>query len=162
MVEQYASVRGANGFMPFTLGKIDTYVIGGPFRNFETAKHIVRVETGAALKGVLMAEELGYLPKDVFVPTVDFQTPEVKDVRKALMQSIALMAVGHQLYVGCMGGIGRTGLFLAALAKIMGTEDPVAYVRSHYIPHAVETEAQQQFIADLKVEDIQKWARLVV
>ena len=55
-----------------------------------------------------------------------------------------------------MGGIGRTGLFLAALAKLSGEKDPVAYVRKHYMPHAVETQQQQDFIKNLKVWDL-RW-----
>ena len=53
--------------------------------------------------------------------------------------------------VGCMGGIGRTGLMLALLAKSFGEEDPVRYVRATYYSHAVETAAQKQFIAEFKV-----------
>lgn len=161
MKEQYASIAGAHGFLPFKLGGIDTYVVGGPYRYFAEMQRVIRREVRGQFAGVCMAIELGRLPHSIFVPTRDFSIPEVSDMRKALMQSIALMASGKQLYVGCMGGIGRTGLFLAALAKIMGVDDPVAYVRSHYMPHAVETQEQQDFIRALPVEDISKWAKMI-
>ena len=48
------------------------------------------------------------------------------------------------LHVGCRAGIGRTGLFLACLARAAGVEgDALDYVRRHYLPHAAETEEQQ-------------------
>jgi len=156
MVEQVAMIAGSNGYMPFALGKISTLVIGGPYMRF-----VDRQQTRLPLVGVLMAEELRDVDYTIFVPTRDFSIPLMRLFRKGLMQSIAQMAIGNQLYVGCMGGIGRTGLFLAGLAKIMGVEDPVGYVREHYIPHAVETEAQKDFIRALKVEDIRKWAKII-
>lgn len=157
--EQIASLAGANGSMPFQLGAISTYVIGGPFRNFEKRRPGMGTPD---LIGVCMAEELlGSCRHDIAVPTRDFDVPKVADVRRALVQLIAQMAIGRQAYVGCMGGIGRTGLLLAALAKIMGVEDPVAYVREHYIPHAVETQKQQDYIRDLPVDDIRRWAKFV-
>ena len=43
-----------------------------------------------------------------------------------------------------MGGWGRTGLFLALLAKVCGVENPVTYVRENYSPRAVETTDQHR------------------
>ena len=60
--------------------------------------------------------------------------------------------------MGCMGGIGRTGLMLSLLAKAFGVEDPVAYVRKHYYSHAVETKEQRQFIADFAIPLSVRWA----
>lgn len=42
--------------------------------------------------------------------------------------------------------MGRTGLFLAILAKAVGFNDPVAYVRKHYYNHAVETAEQAKYV----------------
>jgi protein-tyrosine phosphatase len=48
------------------------------------------------------------------------------------------------VHVGCRAGIGRTGLFLACLARAAGVEgDPIAHVRAQYDPHAAETAAQE-------------------
>ncbi len=158
MNEQVGSLPGANGFMPFQFSNINGWVIGGPYRVF--VKYKQRTEQRRII-GVLMAQELSNMPHDIYIGARDFSTPDMKAFRRGLMQSIARMASGDQLYVGCMGGIGRTGLFLAGLAKIMGTEDPVGYVRMHYLSHAVETEEQQDFITDLRVDDIQRWARMI-
>jgi protein-tyrosine phosphatase len=144
-----------NGKMPFKLGRLDTVVVGGPFRNFEEFSDL------HPAVGVLMAEELAHLDHTIFVPTRDFSTPRVKDFRRGLMMGLAQIAQGRMIYVGCMGGIGRTGLYLAGLAKIMGAKDPVGYVRSHYLPSAVETTDQQAFIADLEVELFRKWAQFL-
>ena len=56
-----------------------------------------------------------------------------------------------------MGGWGRTGLFLALIAKVCGEKDPVAYVREHYAPHAVETKDQQAYVESFDVAALQRW-----
>ena len=73
---------------------------------------------------------------------------------------------GGQLHVGCFGGTGRTGLYLAGMAKVMPEYrrkmhrpqfDPVLYVRKQYLSHSVETLEQKEFIRDLDVSDIVSW-----
>jgi len=151
-----ARVAGSNGEMGFQLGMLKTSIVGGPYRN-KPADYI----------GVKMAKEIP-LPCFVDVPTVDFSVPDVAEFKRGLMQAIMAMTTGKPLYVGCMGGIGRTGLFLAGLAKIQieyrkfqhragRGEDPVLYVRDQYIPHAVETKQQQEYIKNLDVSDIVRW-----
>jgi hypothetical protein len=58
---------------------------------------------------------------------------------------------GQRVEVGCLGGHGRTGTALAWLAILTGqsAETAVEWVRENYCPHAIETSAQEQFIADL-------------
>lgn len=138
---------GANGTMPFKLGSIDSLIIGGPYRN-----------KPFGLIGINMAEEIEK-PSTYHVMTRDFSVPDVTDLRRGLMAGIVAMAQRKTLYVGCAGGIGRTGLYLAMLAKLMGIADPVAYVREHYIPHAVETKHQQEYVASLRVDDLARWSR---
>ena len=52
--------------------------------------------------------------------------------------------------VCCIGGHGRTGTVLSILAAKLGLvpqeEDPVAWVRDHYCPDAVETNGQIMYI----------------
>lgn len=51
------------------------------------------------------------------------------------------------VFVGCIGGHGRTGTVLAALVKKMsGIEDSITYVRTHYCAKAVETVGQVNFL----------------
>ena len=55
---------------------------------------------------------------------------------------------GKKVHVGCIGGHGRTGLVLAALARVMIDEkDAIAYVRKNYCHKVVETTAQVNFLA---------------
>lgn len=100
--------------------------------------------------GVCMAAELGHLPADIVVATKDFSTPEVRVLIEGLSKVVTAMGKGKPIYVGCMGGMGRTGLFMAALAKAWGIRDPVKYVRRNYYPHAVETADQFLFVSTLK------------
>jgi len=50
--------------------------------------------------------------------------------------------------IGCLGGHGRTGTALACLAVLAGHSpaDAVAWVRTHYCDHAVETDDQAAFV----------------
>lgn len=152
-----APLTVGNGNIPLRIGNlINTVVHGGPYRNIPDD-----------MFGVKMAEEIKQA-HDVDIPTRDFCVPKVSDLQTGVVLALMAMINGHEVYAGCMGGIGRTGLFLAALAKVQieyrrskhragRGEDPVLYVRKHFIPHAVETQEQKQFIADFDVSSIVNW-----
>ena len=53
---------------------------------------------------------------------------------------------GDAFHVGCRAGLGRTGTALACLAAIAGIDDPIAWLRAHYDPRAVETPAQEALV----------------
>ncbi|WP_270933740.1 protein-tyrosine phosphatase family protein [Falsiroseomonas oryzae] len=83
---------------------------------------------------------------DVPLPTPDFGLPDPVALKQAVAAVLAQLAAEPErpVHVGCRAGIGRTGLFLACLARAAGVEgDALDYVRRHYLPHAAETEAQQ-------------------
>lgn len=105
--------------------------------------------------GVKMAVEI-YSPSDVSIPTRDFCTPNLKDLDNGLLAATVALVNGDPLYVGCMGGRGRTGLFMAVLCKALGVPKPVEYVRKHYYPHAVETQEQYRFVSEYKVPEAVK------
>jgi len=146
-----------NGSIPLRIGRlIDTTVYGGPYRDVPDL-----------FWGVKMAVEIDF-PHMVAVDTKDFDVPKVSDLKAGIVKALMAMINEENVYAGCMGGIGRTGIFLAALAKVQVEyrrskhragrgEDPVLYVRKHFIPHAVETAQQEKFIADLDVSDIVEW-----
>ena len=146
-----------NGSIPLRIGNlINTTVYGGPY-----------MECPLGMFGVKMAVEIEY-PYDVSIPTKDFQVPEVSDLRAGIVKALMSIINGEQVYAGCMGGIGRTGIFLAALAKVQieyrktkhrsgRGDDPVLYVRKHFIPHAVETKQQEEYIENLDVSGIVNW-----
>jgi len=146
-----------NGSMPLRIGNlINTKVYGGPY-----------LDVPVDFFGVKMAEEIEH-PHMVDIPTRDFDVPKVSDLRAGIIKTLMGLINDEVVYVGCMGGIGRTGIFLAALAKVQieyrkvkhrpgRGEDPVLYVRKHFIPHALETEQQMKFIADFDVAGIVTW-----
>jgi hypothetical protein len=146
-----------NGSIPLRIGRlIDTTVYGGPYK-----------QVPEFFWGVKMAEEINH-PHMVDIPTRDFSVPEVSVLKAGIVKALMAMINEEDVYAGCMGGIGRTGIFLAALAKVQieyrkakhrpgRGEDPVLYVRKHFIPHAVETAQQEKYIADLDVSDIVEW-----
>lgn len=129
-----------NGKMPLPLNPGQRFeVYGGPYRL-----------RPARMKGVRMAKEID-LPADVVIPTEDYNVPDVTDMAVGLNKAVTMLLKGQPLYVGCMGGIGRTGLFMAILAKAFGIKDPVRHVRATYLPHAVETTQQKRYVAEFNV-----------
>ena len=121
-------------FMPIEFGNKVINIYGGPY--FDRPHNMV---------GVKLAEEIN-LPCDIDLPIVDYSIPDVKQAQKALLATIKAISSGKEVYVGCWGGKGRTGLFMAILAKAAGISDPIGHVRSNYNPHAVETEEQITFV----------------
>lgn len=154
-----------NGSIPLRIGNlINTKVYGGPYRDFGSWEHI------PGMFGVKMAVEID-APCHVSVPTRDYDVPKVTDLQAGITRALMAMVNDQPVYVGCMGGIGRTGLFLAALAKVQieyrksnhrqgRGDDPVLFVRNHFIPHAVETDQQQEYIDDLDVSMIVTWLKV--
>jgi hypothetical protein len=114
-------------------------VTGGPY-----------YERPDTMVGVKMAKEIRR-PCDIDIPTADFQVPKPVDLRAGLERAVASMLSGEPLYVGCAGGKGRTGLFLAVLAKAWGIENPVEFVRTHYYEHAVETTEQYDYVVNFQI-----------
>ena len=91
---------------------------------------------------------------DVLIEWPDFGVPDAnveKEVRAAMKKVLTGLLRGDRMYVGCMGGIGRTGTFLALLVKVLGSGFPVEYVRSEYLYFAVETAAQEAYIENFNV-----------
>jgi hypothetical protein len=109
--------------------------------------------------GVKMAQEIKFRPRvpgidypvEISIPTEDYKTPDPKQLKAGLKQAVKQILNGRPVYVGCMGGRGRTGLFMAVLAKAFGVANPVEYVRANYYHHAVETKPQYQFVTDFKI-----------
>ena len=141
-----------HGRMPFSFLCHKGMLYGGPYKN--------RPES---MVGIKMAEEIN-LPCDFDVPTRDFDVPSMPVLLEGLEYAMVASFMGDRVYVGCMGGIGRTGLFMAAMAKVCGVRNPVEYVREHYKPHAVETADQKRYIKSLPVWKLRfklAWCRLV-
>lgn len=144
-----------NGTLPLKLGWFKTYhVTGGPYRNKPNA-----------MIGVKLAPEIR-APAFISLDAPDFGLFKPAECEAAAADTLQLIANGVPVYAGCFGGIGRTGTFLAILAKAAGHDDAVAYVRKHYIPEAVETEEQESFVEEFDVTRLRamlkrwRWERL--
>jgi hypothetical protein len=129
--------------VPFGLTTRTIY--GGPY-----------VEKPIGMFGIKMAREVkGFA--HAYVPVEDYHVPEgaqVYDLYYALRFALQALANGRDVYVGCMGGVGRTGLFMSVLVRALGHSLPVDYVRKFYNPHAVETAEQQAFVMSFDLEPL--------
>jgi protein-tyrosine phosphatase len=122
----------------FQFGLVNREVIGGPYYDRPTDYF-----------GVKMAVEIKK-PCNVDIPTHDFNVPSYADLDKGVRAALIPIARGNKVYVGCMGGIGRTGLFMGALSNLLKHPDPVKYVRANFKSHAIETKQQQDFVNNYK------------
>ena len=141
--------------IPFNAGKVRGILFGGPYKQYEPNTR--------RLVGVKMAKEITH-PHDISIPTVDFSVPDTKDMIAGMAEAIEAIYAGNDIYVGCMGGIGRTGLFLACMHKVEldyygKVGDPVAYVRKHYYKHAIETEEQKNYVRTINTDDLVRRVR---
>lgn len=126
-------------YMPLILGGKAIKVYGGPYFNKPDD-----------MFGVKLAKEID-LPCEINLPIEDFSVPNKAETKKALSKALHALRAGEDIYVGCMGGKGRTGLFMALLAKMAGVKNPIQYVRASYNSHAVETPEQEAFVKNLNV-----------
>ena len=126
-------------FMPINFGENMVRVYGGPY-----------FDRPADMVGIKLALEID-LPCDISLPIRDYSIPNERDAKRALLSCMKAIAAGRDVYVGCWGGKGRTGLFMAILAKAAGVADPVSYVRATYNPHAIETAEQADFVKKFPV-----------
>lgn len=94
----------------------------------------------------------GYYPwtgkYEIYMPVKDQGAPSTPVSFKKLVQWVsAQLDEGKKAHAGCIGGHGRTGMFLSALvAYRKAAEDPIAYVRKNYCHKAVESKAQVAYL----------------
>lgn len=86
--------------------------------------------------------------KVISLPIPDFGIPKPPNFSQVIFEAITLVNQGSNLAVHCHGGKGRTGLFLACMAKQikgMPADQAIQWVQ-RFIPGAVETQEQIQFV----------------
>lgn len=146
--------------VPVSIGGVQAVIFGGPFRDF--------VPGTRRLKGIKMAVELD-LKCDVSVPTEDYGVPTQWSMDSGLIYACSFILKGNDVYAGCMGGSGRTGLFMGCLVKCLNDYalttgapvitplDPVAYVRITYKGHAIETPEQEAYVRNYDSTCVLEW-----
>lgn len=80
----------------------------------------------------------------------DYQAPRESEAEQyiALVDwTVEMLGKGLTIHAGCIGGHGRTGMFLAAILARLGEERPIAHARAHYCKKAVESAEQVKFLA---------------
>lgn len=146
------SIKG-NGRIELNLGwlygKHSLEIVGGPYDSFAAAPDHFGV--------CVRAERAATKDKDVWLPIADFSVPAETSypvMLEGITDTVAAAMAGKFVYVGCMGGWGRTGLFLCLLAKAAGIKDPIAFIRANYTPHAVETKSQEAYVKNFDVRPL--------
>jgi len=102
--------------------------------------------TGRKLKSLYHQE--GF--QVIHLPIPDFDVPSREDLEEAVKKTVEYAQAGENIVIHCHAGLGRTGLFVAYLAKQvfgLSSEEAIHWTRK-YIPHALETHEQEEFIMD--------------
>lgn len=78
----------------------------------------------------------------------DMQVPkDVEEFKKLLNYLKESLEAGKKVFVGCIGGHGRTGTVFSALVKLMSNiEDSTTYVRENYCKKVVESQTQVDWL----------------
>lgn len=137
-----------NGEVRLRLLGAERRIIGGRFNDFAPPAIGVCLEARSRLASLA----------DVRIEVPDFTAPTQAQLRDGIVATLVLMRMAPDLpvYVGCAAGLGRTGTFIAALARMAGIADAVAWVRANYDARAVETAEQADAVAALDVDAV--WA----
>jgi len=88
----------------------------------------------------------------IHLPIPDFNIPpDIDALEDAIAAAIDHAQAGGNLAAHCMAGLGRTGVFMACMAKrhlSLNGAEAIDWVRRH-IPGAMENSLQEQFVIDL-------------
>jgi protein-tyrosine phosphatase len=102
------------------------------------------IRTGLNLKSLYVNQGFQVL----HLPIPDFNVPSKEDLEEAIKKTVEHALIGKNILIHCHAGVGRTGLFVAFLAKrVLGLsgESAIHWTRK-YIPHALETDEQIRWV----------------
>lgn len=86
----------------------------------------------------------------IHLPIVDFSVPDQKALENAVVAVLDRAWAGKNIVVHCFAGYGRTGMFLACIARCvfnMTAQAAVLWVRE-YVPGAIEVSDQIQVVEE--------------
>ena len=84
----------------------------------------------------------------IHLPIPDFDVPTQEALSAAIAAAQARAAAGKNVAVHCNAGYGRTGMFLACMARrVLGlsANEAIEWVRS-YVPSAIEVQEQVEVV----------------
>ena len=132
--------------MPFSPGDIQ----GQLFRQYQTqrvAAVVLLVEdieslarSGRNLRAFYESQGLAV----IHLPISDFNVPTLEALAAAVEAALERARAGQNLAVHCYAGLGRTGMFLACMARRalrISAKEAIAWVRS-YVPNSIESPEQ--------------------
>jgi protein-tyrosine phosphatase len=104
-------------------------------------------KAGKDLRHFYQAQGLGV----IHLPIPDFRIPAQGALREAVLQAIEKAERGENIVVHCHAGLGRTGMFIACMAKqVLGLSgnEAIAWIRQRVTPKAVETVDQEHIVSE--------------
>jgi len=140
--------------MPFTA--YDPYeLLFNQYQQQEVSVIVLLVDDGQCLARAgrnlrLLYQENGM--EVIHLPIPDFGVPSLPALEQAVQVALERAQQGKNIVVHCYAGLGRTGMFLACLARRafgMTGEQAVEWVRSHLSP-AIETPGQIRVIHEFE------------
>lgn len=102
----------------------------------------------------------GFNGRLIYYPIEDFGVLPTAIANRLVEEIVELLRQGVKVGMFCLGGHGRTGYIASlVLGRLIGLEDPIAYLRQGYCEKAVETNSQVKHIAEMlnKPELIEKY-----
>jgi len=102
--------------------------------------------TGQNLKALYLQE--GF--QVIHLPIPDFGVPLKVDLEGTVRKTVEHAQAGQNIVIHCHAGLGRTGLFVAYLAKeVLGlsSEEAIHWTRK-YIPNALDTDEQRKWVVN--------------
>lgn len=114
-------------------------------------------DLGVYLDGVWAPVSVAFL---IGCPDFGTPLPSVDSVMHIANEALRIAREGGRVEIGCVGGHGRTGMFLAILTALTMSEPDgkkaVAFVRNTYCDNAVESPEQEWYVEGIACERLGK------
>ena len=133
-----------NGYCLLPIGDHLHTVIGGTFDAFKGCFGVCLEKHSSRAKEA-----------DILLDVPDFGVPSAREFSDTITRIVRQMIDEPDvpIYVGCRGGIGRTGMVIAALVRATIPDvDPVGWTRRNYLQSAVETGPQRALVESFDVQ----------